>query len=481
MNVSTADIVSSLPLWGLALLSIFPLLAKALFRDKEIQPAGIAGFAGISFLFSGLVLWFFSYKDQSLFSNLFLLDKISYTASFVVLFAAVLALPLFAAKKNHVVSARFFPEYIFLFMNSVLGLLLAVWSNHLVSAFIAVEHVSLCFYLMIPLAGDRAVSIEAGLKYFVLGSIAACIFLLGTALVYTGVGALDFQELATAAKNIGAENELFSFGVVFIGIALLFKTAIFPFQFWLPDVYQGSPTPLTAFMAGAVKAAFFILLLKVFFFSGILHDGGGLHFFGLQALAVMTLLVGHISALIQKNLKRMLIYSSIAHAGYMIMALFDIQQFNAAGLIYYLAVYSVTNFGALAFLMFFEKNNIITGVSMEEIKGLYKTHPVYSLVFTWFLLNLAGLPPSAGFFAKWFIFESLIQGGFFWMLFWAIVGSALGLYYYLRPVACLYSESKEKPLFQNNQWIKAGLTFQFILSVVLIFGAGWIYEWMSRA
>ena len=168
-------------------------------------------------------------------------------------------------------------------------------------------------------------------------------------------------------------------------------------------------------------------------------------------MAVMTLLVGHVSALLQKNLKRMLIYSSIAHAGYMIMTLFDIHLFNAAGLIYYLAVYSVTNFGALAFLMFFEKDNITSGVSIEEIKGLYKTHPVYSLMFTWFLLNLAGLPPSAGFFAKWFIFESLIQGGFLWMLFWAIVGSALGLFYYLRPVACLYSDSEKKPFCAEKQ------------------------------
>ena len=268
INISASDIIASLPLWSLALLSLAPLLVKALFRDREIQPAWAAGYAGFSFLFSGLALWISSYESQVLFSNLFRLDKISYAASFVILGAGVLALPLLAAKKNQVAPSRFFPEYIFLFMNSVLGLMLAVWSNHLVSAFVAVEHVSLCFYLMIPLASDRAASIEAGLKYFVLGSVAACIFLLGVSFVYTGAGVLDFQGLALAVQNIGSENELFVFGIIFIGIALLFKTAIFPFQFWLPDVYQGSPTPLTAFMAGAVKTAFFILMLKIFFLRG---------------------------------------------------------------------------------------------------------------------------------------------------------------------------------------------------------------------
>ena len=481
MNISITDLIYTLPLWSLALFSFVPLLTKALSKNKEMRPLWTSSFASLGFLFSGASLFIIGHKNIFLFSKLLRLDHSSWFFSLVILFWAASCLLLFIDKNNHVTPKKFFSEFIFLFINSTLGLCLVMWSNSLISAFIAIEHISLCFYLMIPLARDHKSSIESGLKYFILGSVGAAIFLLGISFIYLSAGALDFNTLLTHSQTLIQTNRFFIVGLSFVCIALLFKAALFPFQFWLPDVYQGSATPLTAFMSSTVKAAVFILLLKLVLFGGfITHSGKNLMIL-FQWLSILSLVVGHVSALFQQNFKRMLIYSSIGHAGYMIMALLNPDIFSVSSLFYYLISYGAAILGSLAFVMFFEGDKI-TGFTTDRLKGLYKMHPFYSLILTWFLLNLAGLPLTAGFFAKLFIFESLAQKELWWMLFWAILSSAVALVYYLKPIVLMFSEqnndSEEKVCFNSLPWVKVFIILQLILSIALTAGAGYSHSWI---
>lgn len=479
MNLTFIDFMYTAPLWGLALFSFLPLLAKAIAQDREIKKIVSAAIAFVGLAFSSLSLIFIELKSKILFSGILRLDQFSWITTHILVLLGLFTLPLLVVKKNHVVLDKFFSEYIFLFMNSVLGLLLLVWSNHLLSSFIAIEHFSLCFYLMIPMARGRVSSIEAGLKYFVLGSAAGVIFLLGMALIYVSIGSLNFSVLFSQADVLMGVSRFFLLGFSLVCLAVLFKTAIFPFQFWQPDVYQTSATPLTGFMTGAVKSAVFVFLLKFVFFGGFVSQSEMSIMSLFQWLAVLSILIGNISALLQKNFKRLLIYSSIAHAGYIMTVLLDPSLFSVSSLIYYIVFYSIVNFGALTFIMFFEGGRI-TGMQVEDLAGLYKTKPVYAGLLTWFLLNLAGIPPTSGFFAKFFIFESLIQKSNLWMLFWAVIGSALSLYYYLKPVAVMYSDSKKPAEFKNNKWITGVVIAQFSLSVIMMIFVGGLQEWITR-
>ena len=478
MKLTFIDFIYTVPIWSLVLFSFLPLLVKAVSKNKEMRRFITSSIAFMGFLFSSVSLVFLEFKPQFLFSSLLRLDQFSWITTHILVLLSVLTLPLFLSKKNHIVSDKNFSEYIFLFMNSVVGLILLVWSNNLLASFIAVEHFSLCFYLMIPLARDRMSSIESGLKYFVLGSTAGVIFLLGIALIYIAMGSLNFSILFSQSEILSSISPIFLLGFALICLAVLFKVSIFPFQFWLPDVYQASATPLAGFMAGAVKASVFVFLLKFIFFGGFVSQGDMKITSLLEWLAVLSFLVGHISALTQKNLKRLLIYSSIAHAGYIITALLNPSLFSVSSLIYYIVFYGVINFGALTFVMFFEGDKI-TGMEIQDLSGLYKTHPFYAVIFSWFLLNLAGLPPTAGFFAKFFIFESLVQKSKLWLLFWAVIGSALALYYYLKPLVVMYSDSSnQKPIFKNNIWMTGCFIAQFIISIVLMIFVGGVHEWI---
>ena len=479
MKISFLDFLYTAPLWSIALFSFLPLLTKAISKGKEMRPLWVVSVAFVSFCFSIISMSSIGYKNRLVFSNLLRLDQPAWLFSIVILMMGIMTLFLLLGKKNHVVNNKFFSEFVFLFMNSVLGLCLITWSNNLISAFIAIEYISLCFYMMIPLAKDRVSSIEAGLKYFVLGSVAAAILLLGLSFIYIAAGSFDFNVILHHSQFLIQNNRLFILGLSCICIALLFKVAIFPFQFWLPDVYQGSATPLAAFMSTAVKASVLVLLLKLVFFGGFITHSGQSLMILFQWLAILSLIVGHVSALFQDNFKRLLIYSSVGHAGYIIMNLLIPNLFSVSSLFYYLISYGVIQIGAMAYIMFFEGEET-TGHSIQHLKGFFSHKPFYALTLTWFLLNLAGIPPTAGFFAKLFVFEALVQKGLWWMLFWAVLGSIVGLAYYLKPIILMFTPSEEKSQFESLPWVKSLIVILLFISLYLSFGAGLIHNWMTQ-
>ncbi len=481
MEFSSIDFIYTTPIWSLALASLFLLISKAVSPKKPMRPFWACMIAFLSFSFSIGALLFLGSGDQLLFSDLLRFDRNSWLLSQIILLISILILFLFLGKYKHLVDANYFSEFIFLFMNSVLGMCLITWSNNLISAFIAIEYISLCFYVMIPLSSNRETSIESGLKYFVLGSVGAAFFLLGIAFTYIAAHSLDFSTLLNSSQFLIQNNRLFILGLGLICTALLFKVAIFPFQFWLPDVYQGSSTALVAFMSTAVKVASFILLLRLVFYGGYITHAGHSLFYLFQWLAIISLILGNTLALFQDNFKRLLIYSSIGHASYMLMAILNPTVFSVAGLFYYLITYAFINIGALSCSMFMEGDQI-TGYSLNRLKGLFYRKPFYAVVLSWFLINLSGIPPSAGFFSKLFIFESLVQKQLWWMLFWGVIGSTVGLVYYLKPLALMFlkNEENDSTPFESSPWISACVWISLICSLVLTFGAGWIYTLFSQ-
>ena len=444
-----------------------------------MRPLWACVIAALSFSFAIGFLIHLGKDEQLLFAGLLKLDQNSWLLSQVILGLSVIVLFLFVGKPQSLVNHKYFSEFIFLFMNSVVGLCLITWSYSFISAFVAIEYISLCFYVMIPLSSNKETSIESGIKYFVLGSIGAAIFLLGIALTYIASNALDFGTLLSYSQFLIQNNRLFILGLGLVCIALLFKIAIFPFQFWLPDVYQGSSTSLVAFMSSTVKVAVFILILRLIFYGGqITHMGHSL-FYLFQFLAIISLILGNTLALFQSNFKRLLIYSSIGHASYMLMPVLNPTIFSVSGLFYYLITYSVLNIGALACSMLMEKDQV-TGFSIDRLKGLFYKKPAFAITLSWFLINLAGIPPSAGFFSKLFIFESLVQRQLWWMLLWGVIGSVVGLIYYLKPIALMFSKDESSDTsFEHSPWIAACIWILLLASIILTGGAGWIYTLLS--
>ena len=479
MDFSSTDLIYTAPIWILALGSLFLLISKGVSPQRPMRPFWVCTIAFLFFVLSIGTLQFLGYNNQLLFSDLFRLNQSAWLFSQVILGIAIFVLLLFLGQHKYVVDKKYFSEFIFLFMNSVLGMCLIAWSNSFISAFVAIEYISLCFYVMIPLSSNQETSIESGLKYFVLGSVAAALFLLGIAFVYISAHSLNFENLMKNSQFLIENSRMFVLGLGLIFSALLFKVAIFPFQFWLPDVYQGSSTALVAFMSTAVKVATFFLLLNITFFGGVIMHPGQSLFDLFQWLSIISLILGNTLALFQNNLKRMLIYSSIGHASYMLMAFLNPNVFSISSLFYYLIAYAVINVGALACTMMMEGNQM-TGYSMDRLKGLFYKKPFFSLIFSWFLINLSGLPPSAGFFAKLFIFESLVQKQLWWMLFWGVIGSVVGLVYYLKPLALMFLKDEKNDSFENSPWICACAVTLFVCSIGLSVGAGWIYQLLAH-
>jgi NADH-quinone oxidoreductase subunit N len=251
---------------------------------------------------------------------------------------------------------------------------------------------------------------------------------------------------------------------------LLFKVSIFPFHAWTPDVYQGAPTPVTAFMSTGVKIATFAFMLRMFS-VGVFSENDTV-FYIIQWLAVLTILVGNIGAITQTNLKRMLAYSSIAHSGYVLVGVLVLAAnpkdgLSVAAAMYYLLTYAIVNIGAFAIINLFEKHEE-RAITLDDLSGLAKEKPVLAFVFTLFMLSLAGIPPLAGFFGKFFIFAAAIQYGFYWVAVWGVIGSVISVYYYLRPVIHMYMKEPEHKIETMRQELSyIAITVCVVLVVVV--------------
>ncbi|OQW52445.1 MAG: hypothetical protein A4S09_08815 [Proteobacteria bacterium SG_bin7] len=439
IQIPGLDLVLVGPIFALFFFSLMPITQR-IFRKKDEQSPmlsvgwGLVGItAAAAFLDLSLGIKKYAFYKAIVF------DGVSIAAATVILALGVATL--FLMRDNIATRTERFAEKVFLVLCSMTGMLITSWANDLLIMFVGIEIMSISLYILIALSREDTLSKEASFKYFLLGSFASAIFLMGMAYIF-GIGRTTLlSELNGVVPEILFANKVFYVGILLVILGICFKVGIFPFHFWVPDIYQGSATPLTSFMASAAKVASFVAFYRIaIVMSGI--EGNEKLINLLQWLAIFSMIVGNVSALWQDNLKRMLAYSSVAHSGTILMGFVAMMasgadQAAATSVVFYIFSYAFMTIGTFGLLGLFESHEG-RAATVEEIKGLSDRHPMFALAFTVLLLSLAGLPPTLGFFGKFYIFSSVINQEMYWLAFWGVLNSAIGVYYYLRPVVYMY-------------------------------------------
>ncbi|RPJ19971.1 MAG: NADH-quinone oxidoreductase subunit N [Chloroflexi bacterium] len=375
-------------------------------------------------------------------------------------------------------------EYYTLLLFSVTGMMLMAQAADLIMVFLALELLSIPLYVLSAFARPKAESEEAGLKYFLLGAFATGFVVYGTALVFGATGSTNLVAIIGSASGATSNLLLLSIGSALILVGLGFKVAVVPFHMWTPDVYQGAPTAVTAFMASGAKIAGFAALLRVFAtaFPSIAADMTGIFW----ALAAVTMILGNVIAIAQTNIKRLLAYSSIAHAGYILMAFVPygdsdplVRNTSIAAGLFYLVSYAITNFGAWGVVIALEKETG-KGLELNDYAGLARKHPALAAAMTVFMLSLIGLPPTLGLVGKIYLFRAVIDGGFYGLAIIGVLTSLVSAYYYLRVVVIMYMREGE-PETERESFLDLTTVATAVATVVISLVPQFLFAWASSA
>ena len=370
-------------------------------------------------------------------------------------------------------------EYPALILFAVIGMMLMTRANDLVIVFLGLELLSISLYVLVGFLRHDNLSNESGLKYLLLGAFATGFFLFGAAITYGATGTTNYDGIVLAIANDNILSKIYlvlGIGLLLIGFA--FKVALVPFHMWSPDVYQGAPTTVTGFLCTAPKAAGFGALLILF--NNPLAD---IHYqwqdiFWL--LAVLTMTVGNVTALVQSNVKRMLAFSSISHAGFLVMGILVLNVSSISAVLFYLVTYSVINLGSFAIVSAVEREE--NGLKFKDYRGLGLRYPWLAAAMTIFMISLAGFPPTAGFVAKYGLFSAAIAEGYIWLVVIAVLNTLISVYYYLRLVINMYMKEEENALISSFNIIVIGLIW-IMAAMMIILGItpGFLLEITAEA
>jgi NADH-quinone oxidoreductase subunit N len=360
-------------------------------------------------------------------------DRFGMLAQIVIAGAGFLAVGISYAQR---VRKEHIGEYYALLAAAGGGMVFLVQASNLMTLFLGLEWFSICLYILCAIEIDRVSSLEAGLKYLIVGSFGSAVLLFGSALVYGATGELEFGAIAAAIDEQGLVND----GLVLAGLAMLlaglgFKASAAPFHMWTPDVYEGAPTPVTAFMSAATKAVALVLAMRVLVTAFPAEED--LWTLAVAVIACVSLAWGNIAALVQRNLKRMLAYSSVSHAGFMLIAIAANNELGAKALLYYLIPYSAASLGAFAVVAARERE-LGDRVTIDNISGMGWERPLLGVSMWVFMLAFAGLPLTGGFVGKFYVFAAAYDRGWWWLVIAGVIATAISLYYYLAVVRALY-------------------------------------------
>jgi NADH-quinone oxidoreductase subunit N len=368
------------------------------------------------------------------------LDDLAISISLISILTAVFCV-LFSIREKATEEAGS-GEYHALLLGSVLGMVLLSQATNLVTFFVAIETLSIPLYILCATNLRREGSLESGLKYLIVGSVGSATLLYGMAFIYGGSGSTSFTGIAGGIAQNGLDADpLILIGIAMAAVGLAFKTSIAPFHQWTPDVYQGAPTPITAFMAVATKAAALAVFLR--FFDIALGSQVDEWAPALAALAAISIVVGNVGALGQDSLKRLLGYSGVAQAGYMLGGVVVLSSSGTSSLVFYLAAYAFMNLAAFAVIVARERETIF-GDDIRAVRGLGAERPLLAWPLTISMLALAGLPATAGFIGKLYLIEALVEGDYTWLAVFIAIGTMISLAYYLRVVAAMWMSPEEK-------------------------------------
>ncbi|WP_424948392.1 NADH-quinone oxidoreductase subunit NuoN [Candidatus Spongiihabitans sp.] len=331
-------------------------------------------------------------------------------------------------------------EYYVLGLFAVCGMMVMASANHLLTLYLGLELMSLCLYSMIAFFRDDKLAVEAAMKYFVLGALASSVLLYGMSLLYGLTGALELAVISSVAANMGQDNLALALAVVFIVVALAFKIGAVPFHMWIPDVYHGAATSTTAFIGAAPKIAAFALIMRLL--VGGLEDLHGQWQQMLIILALLSVAVGNVIAIAQNNLKRMLAYSTISHMGFFLFGILAGSVAGYSASLFYILIYATMSCAAFGLILYLSTKDFESD-QLNDLKGLSKRSPFIALLFLILMFSMAGVPPTAGFFAKLSVIQALIDANLQWVAIVAVVLAVIGAYYYLRIIKLVYFDAPQ--------------------------------------
>ncbi|MEM9369689.1 MAG: NADH-quinone oxidoreductase subunit NuoN [Pseudomonadota bacterium] len=408
------------------------LLMFGVYGGEERQARTVSHASSGLMAIVGLLIMTDTTGKQVAFDGAFVVDAYASYAKVLILFSSAVMLTLGQSYLERRGILKF--EYPVLIVLAVLGMMMMVSSGGLISLYMGLELQSLALYVVAAFNRDSARSTEAGLKYFVLGALSSGLLLYGASLVYGYTGSTRFDVIASVIEAEGVSLGL-TFGLVFICAAMAFKISAAPFHMWTPDVYEGSPTPVTAFFATAPKVAAGVLFARALFdgFGGATKDWQQILVF----VSIASMFLGSIAAIGQTNLKRLMAYSSIGHMGFALVGLAAGTEQGADALLLYLSIYVVMNIGVFAFILCMEREGSPVA-NIYDLSGLARSRPAQAMAIAVLMFSLAGLPPMVGFFGKFFVFKAAVDAGLTALAVCGAIASVIGAYYYLNIVKIIY-------------------------------------------
>ena len=414
-----------------------------------------------------------SIEKMLLFNNSIIVDYLSSFMKIITLISAFFVLLISSSYLSIFKILKI--EYPILILSSVLGMMIMISSNDLIVFYMGLELQSLALYVLATFNRDQLKSSEAGLKYFVLSALSSGLLLYGCSLIYGFTGSTNFNLIAS---QLNSEEYALTFGIVFILVGLAFKISAVPFHMWAPDVYEGSPTSVTLFFAIVPKVAALTVFIRFLYvpFLNLMDQWQMILVF----LSIASMLFGAIAAIGQTNLKRLIAYSSISHIGYALAGLTTGSNEGIQSSIIYIVIYILMNLGFFSCLLMLKRNNKYFE-DIEDLSGLSKNHPLLSLSLLVILFSLAGIPPLAGFFAKFYIFKSVIEQSMYFLAIVGLLSTVIAAFYYLRIIKIIYfDKEKEKYDSDHSLWLKFSLVSSTLLILVYFFFPSQLIEMVSK-
>ncbi len=462
---------AALPEYILAVIALTLVLFAAFFDDnnsskKFVKLTALSGY-GLAFL----AIFALPSESQSIYLGLFKVNNFLIYMKGLVLIGAFFACWMVSDNWMGGIEK---PEYQVLIMLATLGMLLMISANDLISLYMGLELQSLPLYVIAAINTRSLKSSEAGLKYFLLGALSSGMLLYGSSLIYGFTGFTNFDQISSFIEQNGATPGIIV-GVVFLISGLAFKISAAPFHMWTPDVYEGAPTPVTALFAIVPKIAAITLLLNIthFLFADIRFEWMQV----IIAISVSSMVIGAFGAIMQKDLKRMMAYSSIAHMGYALAGIAAGSQQGAAGVLIYMTTYIFMGAGTFSVILMLRRDGLPVN-KLSDLSGLASTHPFWAFGLLIFMFSMAGIPPLAGFFAKWYVFLAAVNAGLIPLAIIGVITSVIGAFYYLRIIKLMYFDDVDQTL--DNSAPKENiiiLSLSIIVTVLFLLIIGPLREW----
>ena len=459
------DILPALPEMLLACVALLLVLVAAYGGEGATNAKRVCSIALVAIVIAAVMLWQGNDIQTTAFSGMFSADSFSSYMKLLVLMGAFAALYMSISPLEQDDINK--PEFSLLVLLAVVGMMLMISANDLMSLYMAVELQSLPLYVVAAMRTNSLRSSEAGLKYFLLGALSSGMLLYGASLVYGFAGTTSFDGISAAVAT-GALPVVFVIGMVFMICGIAFKISAAPFHMWTPDVYEGSPTPVTALFAIAPKVAAMALMMRLTYgaFGSIAVEWSQV----LIALSIASMVIGAFGAIMQTDIKRMMAYSSIAHMGYALAGLAAGSHAGVLGVMIYMTGYIFMGAGTFAIILMMRREGKAAS-RIEDLRGLSKTHPLFAIGLLVMMFSMAGIPPLAGFFGKWYVFLAAVNAGLIPLAVIGVVMSVVGAFYYLRIIRMMYFEESDNPL-DSELPMSNRLVLTVSLGVILLFFAG---------